>query len=181
MDTIRRAQAGDQEAFEAIVERYTSAIFRLAAAIVGEDGAADLTQETFVAAWRHLPRLRRPEALESWLRRICVNQSRTWLRREHRRPVTAAFDATNVKIPSAQDFSAGVEARAILEPAFERLAPDQRALLALHYSLGLSIAEVAEALDLRVGTAKSRLNRALVALRSSIGTSDARFEPEVVS
>lgn len=76
------------------------------------------------------------------------------------------------------DFRGAIEARAILEPAIERLNADQRALLALHYTLGYSIAEAADVLGLRVGTAKSRLNGALNALRKSIGTPTVTAEPE---
>lgn len=66
----------------------------------------------------------------------------------------------------------------LLEPAFEHLSDDQRAVLALHYSMGYSIAEAADALDVRVGTAKSRLNSGLNALRRAIGT-DGGQEPQV--
>ncbi len=76
------------------------------------------------------------------------------------------------------DFRGAVEARAILEPAIERLNPDQRALLALHYTLGFSIAEAAEALGIRVGTAKSRLNAGLTTLRKAIITPAVPAEPE---
>lgn len=67
----------------------------------------------------------------------------------------------------------------VLEPAFDALSPDQRAVLALHYSMGYSIAETADALDLRVGTAKSRLNAGLAVLRAAIGPDVAASEPEV--
>ena len=69
----------------------------------------------------------------------------------------------------------------VLEPGFNALSPDQRAVLALHYSMGYSIAETADALDLRVGTAKSRLNSGLAAMRNAIGPDEAASEPEVAS
>ncbi|MEJ7802364.1 MAG: sigma factor-like helix-turn-helix DNA-binding protein, partial [Candidatus Limnocylindria bacterium] len=76
---------------------------------------------------------------------------------------------------------AAVEARMVLEPAFEQLSADQRAMLALHYSMGLSIAEAARALGIRVGTAKSRLNAGLNALRGSVIGSDSDAQTEAAS
>ena len=155
-----------------LVEQYASETYRLAAAIVGSADAADVAQETFVAAWQQLPRLRDPGAFPAWLRRICVNRSRNWLRTRARRP-RAALDLAEadgeVRLTDAgSDFRSAVEARAVLEPAFEALSPDQRAVLALHYSLGLSIADAADALGIRVGTAKSRLSTGLAAMRREI-------------
>jgi len=164
-----------------LVEQHARDTYRLAAAIVGSADAPDVTQETFVAAWQQLPRLRDPSRFGQWLRRICVNRSRNWLRTRGRRP-RAALDLTDeaaVALPDGRsDFRAAVEARTVLEPAFEALTADQRALLALHYALGLSIAECAEALDVRVGTAKSRLSAGLAAMRREIENPLTTTEPE---
>lgn len=168
-----------------LVERYAAETYRLAAAIVGEADARDVTQESFVVAWQQLPRLRAPDAFAGWLRRICVNRSRNWLRSAGRRGRPASLDADlglAERLPDARrDFRGAVEARALLEPAFERLSPDQRAILALHYSMGYSIAEAADALGIRVGTAKSRLNAGLVVLRQAIGQEDSPPAPEIAS
>jgi RNA polymerase sigma-70 factor (ECF subfamily) len=155
-----------------LVERHATQTYRLAAAIVGSVDARDVTQETFVAAWQQLRRLRDPGAFEPWLRRICVNRSRNWLRRERRRGPTSSLDVedgltANLRDPH-RDFRGAVEARLVLEPAFEQLSPDQRAVLALHYGMGFSIGEAADALGVRVGTAKSRLNAGLNVLRATV-------------
>lgn len=151
-----------------LVEQHGTETYRLAAAIVGAADAADVAQEAFVAAWQQLPRLRDGGSFAPWLRRICVNRSRNWLRSRSRRPravMDLPGEATVATLPDpAGDFRGVVEARAVLEPAFEALTPDQRAVLALHYSLGLSIAEAADALGVRFGTAKSRLSAGLAAL-----------------
>jgi RNA polymerase sigma-70 factor (ECF subfamily) len=177
------AQARDRDAFEMLVEQQLGDVHRIAVAIVGPADAMDVTQETFVVAWQQLPRLRNPDAFAGWLRRICVNHARQWLRRTRRRGVVASMDGGDAIRPmevtdQRPDFRGAVEARAILEPAIGRLNPDQRALLALHYTLGYSIAETAEVLGIRVGTAKSRLNAGLTALRTSIGTPPVTVEPE---
>ena len=165
-----------------LVEKHASDTFRLAAAIVGVADAADVTQEAFVAAWQHLPKLRDSGAFEPWLRRICVNRSRNWLRSRGRRPrLAVGIDEAIDDSEPRHDFRAAAEARAILEPAFESLTADQRAVLALHYSMGLSISEAAEALGIRVGTAKSRLSAGLAALRRELEDPRRDVETEVVT
>ncbi len=185
MELVKRAQAGDREAFEMLVERHAAEIYRLAAAIVGEADARDVAQETFLAAWEQLPRLREPGSFGAWMRRTCVNRSRNWLRSRLRRDRPTSLDTgegLHGQLPDrGGDFRGAVEARALLEPAFERLSGDQRAVLALHYSMGYSIAEAADALGVRVGTAKSRLNAGLAKLRTAIGPDDGRVETEVAS
>lgn len=168
-----------------LVEQHATDTYRLAAAIVGTADAADVTQETFVSAWQELPKLRDAGAFGTWLRRICINRSRNWLRRRQRRP-QAVLDldnaATAAAIPDPRgDFHGAVEARTLLEPAFDALSPDQRAVLALHYGLGLSIAEAADALNVRVGTAKSRLSAGLAAMRRELERPLPNVETEVIS
>ena len=168
-----------------LVEQHVTETYRVAAAIVGSADAPDVTQETFVAAWQELPRLRDGGAFAAWLRRVCVNRSRNWLRTRSRRP-RAVLDLGDEAAGAALhdlggDFRRAVEARAVLEPAFEALSPDQRAVLALHYSMGYSIAEAANALGIRVGTAKSRLSAGLAAMRRELADPMRDIETEVVS
>jgi RNA polymerase sigma factor (sigma-70 family) len=181
LDLVSRSRSRDRDAFELLVAQHAAATFRLAAAIVGPADAADVTQESFVAAWQQLPKLRDADAFGPWLRRICVNRSRNWLRSRGRRP-RAALDLgeeTGME-DSRRDFRVDVETRAILEPAFESLSADQRAVLSLHYSLDLSIAESADALGIRVGTAKSRLSAGLAALRRELNDPRRDVDSEVV-
>ena len=182
MEVVRRAQAGDREAFETLVEQLADDTYRLAAAIVGEVEARDLTQETFLVAWQQLPQLRDVRAFPAWLRRICVNRCRNSLRGRPGRGRSTSLDSDDAlagSLPdSRHDFRGAVEARAILEPAFQHLNPDQRAVLALHYSMGYSLAETADALGLRAGTVKSRLNAALNVLRRAVGSSEGSPELE---
>ena len=165
-----------------LVEKHATETYRLAAAIVGVADAADVTQETFVSAWQQLPKLRDAGAFDAWLRRICVNRSRNWLRSRGRRPRAALDLGDEVVITDPRpDFRADAEARAILEPAFESLTVDQRAVLALHYSIGLSISEAADMLGIRVGTAKSRLSAGLAVLRRELDDPRRDVETEVVT
>lgn len=155
-----------------LVEEHVGAIFRLAAAIVGRADAADVTQETFVAAWQQLPRLRDPDKFTPWLRRICVNRSRNWLRAAKSHvPLGAGDGAPEGAEPG--DFAVAVETRAVLDKAFDALHAEHRAVLALHYSLGYSLAETAEILGLPSGTVKSRLNAALRAMRREASSKES--------
>lgn len=166
-----------------LVERHLTEVYRLTMAIVGSRDARDLTQDAFVQAWVKLPALRNPDAFAPWLRRICVNQARNWLRAQRRQVEPASLEAdTGIAetIPDrTADFRHDIETRSVLQPAFERLSPDQRAILALHYSMGYSIRESADALGVGIGTAKSRLNAGLNVLRRAIGAPEADATLEV--
>jgi RNA polymerase sigma-70 factor (ECF subfamily) len=183
LDLVGRAQGGEREAFDMLVERHITEVYRLAMAIVGPMEARDLTQDAFVQAWVKLPTLRNPDAFAPWLRRICANTARNWLRAQRRRGQPASIEAdaalADTMADRHPDFRLDVETRSVLQPAFERLSPDQRAVLALHYSMGYSIRESADALGVGIGTAKSRLNAALNVLRTAIGAAEADAALEV--
>jgi RNA polymerase sigma-70 factor, ECF subfamily len=183
LDLVRRAQAGEREAFDMLVERHVTEVYRLAMAIVGPVDARDVTQDAFVQAWVKLPGLRDADAFAPWLRRICANGARNWLRAEGRRGQPASLDAdaaiADTVADRRPDFRRDVETRSLLQPAFERLSPDQRAVLALHYSMGYSIRESADALGVGVGTAKSRLHAGLNVLRDAIGAPEGDAALEV--
>ena len=170
-EAVRRARAGDREAFTVLVERHGTELYRLAAGIVGEREAGDLAQESLVTAWQQLPRLREADAFAPWLRRICVNRCRNALRGRGRR-VREVELLASVDPAAPGDFRERIHARDALDGAFSGLSPEQRALLTLHYGLGHSIRETAEALGLREGTCKSRLNAALTALRAVVAVEE---------
>jgi RNA polymerase sigma-70 factor (ECF subfamily) len=182
LDLVSRAQAGHREAFDMLVERHAYEIYRLAAAIVGPVDARDVTQETFVIAWQRLPSLRKPDAFGAWARRICANRSKNWLRGRIARGPQVSLDSDDelsASLPDRRaDFRSAVDASATLAPAYEALTDDQRTVLALHYGLGYSIAETADALGIRSGTAKSRLNAALAVMRQAV-LADPETSPEV--
>jgi RNA polymerase sigma factor (sigma-70 family) len=168
-ELVRDAQAGRAEAFEVLVEQLAPQVYRLATAIVGPDDARDVAQETFIAAWRELPRLRQPDRFEPWLRRILINRARNVLRGRQRRPSSSlsrpgAADALAHDV----DFRDAAHARQALDGAFAALSADQRAVIALHYGADLSIRDAADAMGIAVGTAKSRLNAALRRLRTVV-------------
>lgn len=155
--------------FEALVGPHLKEMYRLALAIVGPDDAADVTQDALVAAWRGVGGLRDEARARFWLHRIVVNRARDVIRARSRRPRwIRVVDPEAVAGASRPDSSAEVGERDRLDRAFETLTPDQRAILALHYTLDLSIPQVAAALSIREGTAKSRVHSAIERLRAAM-------------
>ena len=165
---IDRARNGDLDAFESIVRARMDAVYRLTSAILGDQAdARDAAQETFVAAWHELPRLREPEKFEAWLQRVAVNESRMTLRARARRRVReipsseVAALATHAPLNDRSDAS-------LLDAAMLELPIEQRALLVLHHLEGRPLAEIAGLLEIPIGTAKSRLFHARRALETAL-------------
>jgi RNA polymerase sigma-70 factor (ECF subfamily) len=166
---VERSKRGDTAAFEELIVAYSSDLFRLAAAMVGPDDAADMVQEAFVSAWRELPRLRDPDRLESWLRSILMNRCRNALRTRSRRPRIVLLEVDGQATPSQMSHEPmrAVDDRWAMRDALAVLRPEDRAVIVLHYLGDLPLRQVASVLGLRLGTVKSRLNAGLRALRAA--------------
>jgi RNA polymerase sigma-70 factor (ECF subfamily) len=177
-DLVVRARGGDRDAFARLA---AAAVTRLdaAARMITRDPerAKDAVQETLARAWRDLPTLRDPDRFDAWLRRLLVRACTDEFRRARSRVIEV--ELTELNHPSVSDSSLAFADREALEHAFRRLDPAQRSLIVMHYYLDLPLAEVADALSLPVGTAKSRLFRARETLRSAL-EADARDVVEIV-
>jgi RNA polymerase sigma-70 factor, ECF subfamily len=165
-ELLVRARAGDREAFELIVVAKGEPLFRTALAILGNEAdARDATQETFIASWRQLGRLRDVERFDAWLGRILINECRMAIR--HRRrvrevPITDSHETADSPRPGdSTDF----------DDAFSRLSVDQRAILVLHHVHGYGVREIAAWLGIPTGTVKWRLSRARKALAAELADS----------
>jgi RNA polymerase sigma-70 factor (ECF subfamily) len=170
---VELARDGDEEAFASLIRMAGDRLMAVAFRILRDiDRAEDAVQQAIVTAWRELPALRDPERFDGWLYRILVNACYAEARTRRR------WDA-NVRLLDPDmgggSFSAflGVEDRDELERAFRRLPPEQRAVFVLHHYLGLRHAEIAETLDVPLGTVKSRIYYASMTLRAAIAA-DAR-------
>ena len=165
-----RLRAGDRAAAVELVDKYYEQIY-LFMRRLGHDRHAgeDLTQETFFSAWHHIGQLKDDKALNGWLYRIAANVSRLHWRR-HKHQETVGLEQIDV----AGSGEAGPEAAGSREQleqvrdAVTRLPAKLRQTIVLHYMQQLTITEAAEAAGIRQGTFKSRLNRALRALKESI-------------
>jgi RNA polymerase sigma-70 factor (ECF subfamily) len=165
-----RLRHGDRTAAEELVDQYYERIYLFMRA-VGHDRqiSEDLTQETFLRAWYHIGQLRDGKALNGWLFRIAGNVSRLYWRK--RKDVSAtSMDGLELPLagPNGLEGASGQEDMVRLRKAVARLPRKLRQAVVLHYVEQLTISEAAEAAGVRQGTLKSRLNRALEALRKQM-------------
>ena len=170
-DLVQLAIGGDREAYSELVRQSVDRSYALAVLVLRDpDRARDAVQEAYVSAWRGLSSLRDPDRFEPWLRRLVVRACYQEVRRErrHRHVRVAEIDLGGI-VP---DPASGFIDREQLERAFRRLPPDQRAVLVLRHYLDLSMEEIADAIGVPTGTAKSRLHRATSAMRGILEADD---------
>jgi RNA polymerase sigma-70 factor, ECF subfamily len=171
-ELVERARAGDERAYEQIVETYQALAFRVAYLLAGSAAdAEEAVQDGFVKAWRALGRFRRGEPLRPWLLRIVANEARNRRRASSRRAalaLRAAAEPSGEAAPSPEAEVVAAEGRARLLAAVDALPEDARLVIACRYFVGLSEEETAAALGIRRGTVKSRTARALDRLREGL-------------
>ena len=157
-ELVGLARDGDVRAYEELVGRYRDVAFRTAWLVTRSSAdAEDAAQEAFVKAYYAMPRFRPGAPFKPWLLRIVANEAKNRGRSGRRREALAQRAA-----------AASGERQALLE-AIGRLPVRDRVVLAYRYYFDLSEAEMAEALDCRPGTVKSRLSRATAHLRDELG------------
>jgi len=168
-DLVERAVAGDHDAFSELARVSIGRLYATARLILRDDGRAeDATQEALVAAWRDLSALRDPDRFDAWLHRLLVRACYREIRRgRHRWTIEVDVDG-HESVDTDTDVGIDIADRDQLERGFRRLDADQRMVLVLHYYLGLSLDEAAEALGVPPGTVRSRLNRATRAMRAAL-------------
>ena len=178
---IERCRAGDIAAFEPLVEKYRQRVWRLAYNVVRDrEEAWDVAQEAFVRAWQALPNFRGQSAFYTWLFRIVMNVAADRLRARSARG--RAFgteripeeDWDRVLVDQPDDArpdaaAAGSEQRARIEKALATLSADHRRIVILSDIEGLSYKEIAEVLEIPMGTVMSRLHNARKRLKAALG------------
>ena len=168
---IRRAQRGDADAFEQLLLEHQTNVYNLCYRMAGNpDDAMDLSQETFLRAWRCLDQYQFASAFSTWLYRLCSNICIDFLRRRRRQqtvPLTfedADGEEQTYAVPDAQPLpEEQVElklTRETLAAAMAQLLPEHRAVLQLRVVNEMSYEQIADVLDIQIGTVKSRLSRA---------------------
>jgi RNA polymerase sigma-70 factor (ECF subfamily) len=166
-DLVERARRGDHDAFATLAAAAISRLDSAAWLILRDaEGAKDAVQNALVRAWRDLPTLRDPDRFDPWLHRLLVRACIDEARRVRRHRVDVALlDLDHHAIAGPES---SIADRDQLERGFLRLEPGQRALIVLHHYLDLPLPEVAATLGIPLGTAKSRLSRALIQLRAAL-------------
>jgi RNA polymerase sigma-70 factor (ECF subfamily) len=173
-ELVERARHGDREAYEVLGRFAADRLYPVAYRILREsDQADDAVQQTLVAIWREIPKLRDPDRFEAWTYRLVVRFCLAEARRQRRQD--ARVKALRLEARTVDD-TTGVAIRDEIERAFKRLTPEHRAVLVLHHYVGLPVNEVAVALGIPFGTAASRLHYAARAMRVALTTDEPAMQ-----
>ena len=169
-ELVDRARRGDREAFGVLAGGAVDRLYGIARLILRDaELAEDATQDALVRAWRDLPTLRDVERFDAWLYRLivraCADVARH--RRRHRAEITLLRSE-----PAEPDRASDLADRDQLERGLRRLSEAQRTILVMNFYLGMSPSETADALEIPVGTAKSRLHYAIEALRAALAADE---------
>jgi RNA polymerase sigma-70 factor (ECF subfamily) len=177
-DLVERAQRGDHDAF---AELARGAVARLDAAarliLRDPDLAHDAVQEGLLRGWRDLRGLRDTDRFDAWLRQLVVHSCIDILRRRRHRAIEIELGPTDD--PMVGDFTSAMVDRDALDEALRRLDAENRAIVVMHYYLGMPMPEIARSLGIPLGTTKSRLHRSIRAMRLTIAP-DERSTPSPI-
>jgi RNA polymerase sigma-70 factor, ECF subfamily len=166
-DRIDRARQGDHEAFADLLDARLARLDAAARLILRDaELARDAVQEAMIRAWRDLPGLRDPDRFDAWLHRLLVNACLDLVRRRKRRVIEV--ELTPIDVAPTRDIASDLADRQLLDQALAGLSPAHRAVVALHYLLGMPLPDVAASLGIPIGTVKSRLHYALDAMRTTV-------------
>ena len=171
-ELVRRAQKGDQHAFERLVVARIDRLFATASLILHDRAwGEDAVQEALLRAWKSLPQLRDPDRFDAWLRNVlahaCIDVARR--NRHHRQD-----RELNVEVAVDGSFESALADRDAVDRAFATLSVDHRAVFVLRHYLGQSVPELSQTLGIRLGTAKSRLHYAEKAMAAAMDADSVR-------
>jgi len=163
---VQAAMAGDAEAFSDLASAVVARLYAVARLILRDEAAAeDATQDALVVAWRDLSALRDADRFEAWLHRVLVH---TCYREAQRRRRRIEVEGQVRPISEPRDPGDQSVIKDEIERGFARLSVEHRTVLVMHHYLGYTFPEIAETLGIPVGTAKSRIHRATVAMRAAL-------------
>ncbi|HJP71676.1 MAG TPA: sigma-70 family RNA polymerase sigma factor [Candidatus Limnocylindria bacterium] len=177
---IIRAQRGDEDAFAQIVALAGGRLHAIAHRVLRDpELAEDATQQALLMIWRDLPRLREPARFNAWSYRLLIRacyragrEARHWMPDLHLLPNDR---------PIGTDEMSRILDRDEIERAFRRLSVAHRAVVVLHHYMDMPLTEVAEALDIPMGTVRSRLHYAVRAMRASLDADARPVAKEIAS
>jgi RNA polymerase sigma-70 factor, ECF subfamily len=176
-ELVTRAIGGDTESFNQLVVRWERPIYALAYRVIGrEEDARDVTQETFLRAFRSLGGFRGQAKFSSWLYRIALNLCRDWSRRERRAPLAEPPEGIDLvelaaeqgPLESIEDLVVRQDLGARVQKAMSRLSDEQRTTIILKEYQGLTFQEIADLQGCPLSTVKTRLYQGLTVLRREL-------------
>ncbi|HMW17010.1 MAG TPA: RNA polymerase sigma factor RpoE [Accumulibacter sp.] len=177
---VERAQAGDKQAFDALVTKYQRKVARLLSRFMRNTAEVeDVSQEAFIKAYRALPAFRGDSAFYTWLYRIGINTAKNYLVAQGRRaPTTTEFDAEESEgfadagqlrdINTPESLLQSKQIGATINAALEGLPEDLRRAIVLREIEGMSYEEIAAAMNCPIGTVRSRIFRAREAVAEKL-------------
>ena len=160
---VHRCQAGDKEAFRMLVGQYRSILFGTAYLMMRDRGLAeDAVQEALIQIWKNLASFRLKSSVKTWMVRIVVNEVKQQFRKKKLPmiPLESANEETS-RLDEPKIALIHTEERLALRQALDRLQPEQKEAVVLHYFSELTVPEIAAVTNQREGTIKARLSRAL--------------------
>lgn len=172
---VARAQTGDRAALDAVLRELQAPLWAHVRGIVRDDEtAADVLQDVLLTVCRKLSTLRDPRWLRAWAYRIATRAAvrrahaeRSWREALRGEDATAAVDAS-AALDTVEETAFDASLVAAVPTLVETLSPAARAVVRMHYLDGLSLVEIAEALEVPLGTVKSRLAYGLTAMRAHV-------------
>lgn len=159
---IAAAKRGDREAFLRLIEPIEDTLYQTAFGIVGnKHDAEDVWQNTVLLAWRKIKTLREP-FVKTWVTRILLNEAKQFLRRKGHAPVVQNM------LPEGEVNDVDVPTKMLVHHCLQQLTPEQRQAVVLRFWLDLTLEEIAEAMQVPLSTAKTRLYQGLGNLKSQL-------------
>jgi RNA polymerase sigma-70 factor (ECF subfamily) len=183
---LRGLRAGIESAYEELIARYQQPVYSMVFRLLGDQNdASDVVQEVFLKIFRSVNSFKERSSLRTWIYRIAVNEAhnhRRWFSRHRKREVAfdreddehRGFDVTPDPGPSPFDFALDRETHVLIQRALEEISPVFRTAVVLRDIEGLGYEEIAEILQISLGTVKSRILRGREALRRVLSE---RLEP----
>jgi RNA polymerase sigma factor (sigma-70 family) len=169
---VERARAGDHDAFAVLARGAVVRLDRSARLILRDpELARDAVQDALFRAWRDLPGLREPDRFDGWLQRLVVHACLDLVRRRRRRVVEVELQPAHA--PVTPDAVGAHADRDQVQQVLQQLDVHGRAIVVLHYYVGMPLSDVATTLRIPIGTVKSRLHRALGLMRVALDDTGA--------
>jgi RNA polymerase sigma-70 factor (ECF subfamily) len=168
-ELVERARTGEREAFDQLVARYQRRLLRLVLRLLRDQAEAeDVVQETFLKAYRALPRFRGDAAFYTWLYRIALNGARNAILRRRQRsgrgPLPSQLPAPAPEVGTPESMLLSKQVMLAIDLAMEALPLDLRTAIVLREIEGLSYEEIAQIMECPLGTVRSRIFRAREAI-----------------
>ena len=182
-ELIARLQARDEAAFEELIRKYEKKVYSLCARMCGNaEDAEEAAQDAFLALWRGIDRFRQESSLSTWIYRLASNACIDLMRRKKKGAGSVSLDDEELFVdavdpaPQPHEEAERRETQRLLQEGLLSLPAEYRSILLLREIEGLSYSEISAALDLELGTVKSRISRGRTLLRNFLSVNGNFFE-----